>query len=124
MKNAIIISLCCLSLIANGVCCFKFNSKVKSLEENITYLEATIEALAAVQAIPESKTKTVYIEQDNSNLEARVQGLEYENRVQQSKINDVERNSFLTGLKVNEKEYHHGDFYNTVIKDDTNMLKP
>lgn len=124
MKNVIIISLCCASLLANGICCLKFNSKVKSLEENITYLEATIETLAAVQAIPESKTKTVYIEQDNSKLESRLLNLEYKNREQQSKLNDVERDAFLTKLKVNNQEYHHGDLYNTVIKDDTNMLKP
>lgn len=124
MKNVIIISLCCASLLANGVCCFKFNSKVKSLEENITYLEAAIETMAAVQAIPESKTKTVYIEQDNSKLEARLLNLEYKNREQQSKLNDVERDAFLTKLKVHDKEYNHGDLYNTVIENDTSFLKP
>ena len=124
MRNVIIISLCFISLLANIICCFKFNSKVKNLEENITYLEAAIETITAVQAIPETKTKTVYIEQDNSKLEARLLNLEYKNREQQDKLNDVERDAFLTRLKVNNQEYNHGDLYNTVIKDDTNMLKP
>lgn len=106
MQNIILTFLCCLSVFLNGVIYFKSADKIKHLEETIKYLEIAVETMAAVQAMPEDKAKPVVLEtpslsaSSSSDLERRIQSLEYDNQLQQNKIKNLEFENDYTQHKL------------------------
>ena len=92
MRNIILTTICCLSVLLNGVICFKSSAKIKQLEETTKYLEVAVESIAAIQASPINKSKTIVLEapSSSSDLERRIQSLEYDTQRQKSKLKDIE----------------------------------
>lgn len=92
MRNIILTTICCLSVLLNGVICFKSSDKIKQLEETTKYLEVAVESIAAIQASPINKPKTIVLgaPSSSSDLERRIQSLEYDTQRQKSKLKDIE----------------------------------